>query len=149
MKFDLIDKIIEQTDTKIIAIKTVTKAEEYLQDHFPTFPVLPGVLMIETMVQAARKLLEKTASNPRLVLNEVNALRYGSFVKPGQALKVEVVYNGQDSQGNYKCKGIGNVIDTSTQTENKPLNDTANALTAKTAVSGRFTLRAINITAEE
>ena len=52
MKFDLIDRVLEQSDDRIVALKHVTRAEEYLQDHFPTFPVLPGVMMVETMVQA-------------------------------------------------------------------------------------------------
>ncbi|NOG55207.1 MAG: hypothetical protein HND57_12935 [Planctomycetes bacterium] len=132
MKFDLIDHVIEQTDDRIIAVKTVTLAEEYLQDHFPTYPVLPGVLMIETLVQAARRLLTKATGNPRLVLGEVKALRYGQFVKPGEALRVEVAYLGVDADGHHRCKGIGHVIRAGEATR----SETA-------AVTGRFTLRPV------
>ncbi|MCH8913891.1 MAG: hypothetical protein IIA33_10035, partial [Planctomycetes bacterium] len=55
MKFILLDDILEQTPDRIVVLKQVSLAEEYLADHFPTFPVMPGVLMIETMVQASRK----------------------------------------------------------------------------------------------
>ena len=75
MKFLLIDQVLERTPTSIVAIKNVTAAEEYLGDHFPGFPVLPGVFMLEALTQAARELLKP---HGRLVLGQVKALRYGS-----------------------------------------------------------------------
>ena len=57
MKFNLIDKIESISDDRIVASKQVSLAEEYLADHFPTFPVLPGVLMLEALTQAAGWLL--------------------------------------------------------------------------------------------
>ncbi|MCA9299800.1 MAG: hypothetical protein KDA28_12075, partial [Phycisphaerales bacterium] len=56
MHFDLIDRVIETGTEHLVALKHVSAAEEYLQDHFPGFPVLPGVMMLETMVQAGRRL---------------------------------------------------------------------------------------------
>ena len=49
MRFSLIDAIIEQSPDRIVAVKQVSLAEEYLADHFPSFPVLPGVMMIEAI----------------------------------------------------------------------------------------------------
>lgn len=66
-------------------MKQVTLAEEYLWDHFPGFPVLPGVLMLEAMTQAAAALADRP-----LVLHTVRALRYGNFVAPGDTLRIEV-----------------------------------------------------------
>ena len=71
MRFRLIDQVLEQTDTRIIAVKNVTSAEEYLGDHFPTFPVLPGVFMLEALVQAGRRLLGDDGR--RFVLGGVKA----------------------------------------------------------------------------
>ena len=71
MKFDLVDQVLEQDEKRIVTIKQVTLAEEYLADHFPGFPILPGVLMLEAMVQAASKLL--APEGQRLVLGEVKA----------------------------------------------------------------------------
>ena len=57
MKFNLVDQILEREENRIVTIKQVSQAEEYLADHFPTFPILPGVMMLEAMVQAASALL--------------------------------------------------------------------------------------------
>ena len=53
MKFNLLDKIESISDARIVAVKHVSLAAEYLADHFPRFPVLPGVMMLEALTQAA------------------------------------------------------------------------------------------------
>jgi 3-hydroxyacyl-[acyl-carrier-protein] dehydratase len=129
MKFNLLDAILDQSSDRIVAIKYVSLAEEYLGDHFPTFPVLPGVMMVETMVQAARRMLADRG-DPRLVLGEVRALKFGSFVRPGEALEVEVTLNKPLEGGAFLCRGTGRVRRrTGGQDE--------------TAVTGRFTMRPI------
>ncbi len=50
MKFDLVDQILEQSETRIVTVKQVSQAEEYLGDHFPSFPILPGVMMLEAFI---------------------------------------------------------------------------------------------------
>lgn len=93
MHFSLLDRVVEQAEGRIVTIKNVTAAEEYLQDHFPTFPVLPGVMMLESMVQAARRLAESLLEAPTqvpLVLGRVRALKYGRFVQPGDTIRIEV-----------------------------------------------------------
>ena len=129
MKFNLIDTVLEQSPDRIVAIKQVSLAEEYLADHFPTFPVLPGVLMLETMVQAARRLLSNRGET-RLVLGAVKGLKFGSFVRPGETLTVDVTVTGS-VDGTYECRGKGRVI-----RHNGGRPD-------ETAVSGRFTMRPI------
>ena len=131
MNFDLIDTVLEQTPDRIVAIKQVSLAEEYLADHFPTFPVLPGVLMVETLVQAARRMLADRG-DPRLVLGEVKSMKFGSFVRPGEALRVEVTLDEEPAEGSYHCRGIGRVC-----------RHAAAGDAGEKAVSGRFTMRAI------
>lgn len=137
MKYELIDRIVTREPERIVAVKHVTLAEEYLADHFPTFPVLPGVLMLEAMVQAARVLLDDRIDD-RLVLGEVRALKYGSMVRPGEALEVEVTLGKpMDEPGHFACRGTGRV-----------LRD-GEAVSGETACSGRFTMRPVRLSRDE
>lgn len=136
MKFQLIDAVVEQTADRIVAIKQVSLAEEYLADHFPAFPVLPGVMMIEAMVQAARMML--TAQNPqlsRLVLGEVRALKFGNMVRPGQTLVVEVQLQKANDDGSFTCRGVGTV--------GAVHGATSGVASEAAAVNGRFTMRPV------
>ena len=126
MKFVLIDSIIEQTPERIVAVKQVSLAEEYLADHFPSFPILPGVFMLEAMVQAARAMLPKEQN---LVLGEVKALKFGQLVRPGDALEVEVTLHKANEDGSFTCKGTGTVKKRGGGED--------------IAVSGRFTMRPV------
>jgi 3-hydroxyacyl-[acyl-carrier-protein] dehydratase len=92
VKFNLIDKIEQLTDEKIVAVKYVSLAEEYLADHFPTFPVLPGVMMLEAATQAATWLLHRRTGFAKsvVVLKEARNVKYGNFVAPGNFLRLEV-----------------------------------------------------------
>ncbi|MEM1109128.1 MAG: 3-hydroxyacyl-ACP dehydratase FabZ family protein [Planctomycetota bacterium] len=112
MRFTLIDKVLEQDDERIVAVKNVSSAEEYLDDHFPSFPVLPGVMMLETMVQAARTLIRSVDGPPKtgnLVIAEVKNLRYAAMVRPGQALQVEVTLRKRGENGDLEFQGTGTV----------------------------------------
>ncbi len=127
MQFDLIDRVIERSEDRIVALKQVTSAEEYLADHFPGFPVLPGVMMVETLVQAARKLLPDDAVP--YVLGQVRGVRYGRFVRPGQGLRVDVSVHKRHEDGSVEFKGEGSVVDAGEGGQDE------------VAVSGRLTLR--------
>ena len=61
MRFSLVDRILTlEPGRSITAVKNLSIAEEYLADHFPGFPVMPGVLMIESLVQAGGWLIRET-----------------------------------------------------------------------------------------
>lgn len=93
MRFQLVDKILELTPgTRIVTAKNLTLAEEYLADHFPAFPVLPGVLMLEALVQSAAWLIRASSNfaHSVIVLREVKGIKYGSFLEPGQQMKITV-----------------------------------------------------------
>jgi 3-hydroxyacyl-[acyl-carrier-protein] dehydratase len=93
MRFGLIDRIVELTrEQRIVAVKAVSLAEEYLADHFPTFPVLPGVFMLEALVEAGAWLVREARdfAPSVILLRSAKNVTYKSFVKPGNLLRLEV-----------------------------------------------------------
>ncbi len=97
MKFILIDRITELVPgERISAVKAVSLAEEYLADHFPRFPVMPGVLLVEAMVQAAAWLVRVTEdfAHSMLQLAEAKNVTYKSFVPPGRVFELAVEAKG-------------------------------------------------------
>jgi 3-hydroxyacyl-[acyl-carrier-protein] dehydratase len=99
MQFSLIDRILElEEGSHIKAMKTLSMAEEYLKDHFPRFPCMPGVLMVESMFQAAAWLIRKSENftNSMVVLKEIRNLKCADFVAPGQSLFVTAEIIKQD-----------------------------------------------------
>jgi len=111
MKFTLIDKITEcNCKDKIKTVKNLSLGEEYLADHFPGYPVMPGVLMIESMVQSASWLLRirKNFSFSMVVLAEARNVKYGRFIVPGDQLEIDVTFK-ESGEDYASFKGVGTV----------------------------------------
>ncbi|MGA1979282.1 MAG: beta-hydroxyacyl-ACP dehydratase [Sedimentisphaerales bacterium] len=90
MRFILIDKIISLESGKAIkTVKNVSLAEEYLADHFPTFPVLPGVLLLEGLIESASWLVREAENfaHSMILLEEARNVKYKSFVAPGAQIE--------------------------------------------------------------
>lgn len=101
MRFWLLDKIRSyEPDVELTAVKNVTLTEEYLADHFPEFPVLPGVFMLEAATQAGAWLLRLSEDYAHSVisLKEARNIKYADFVAPGQTLDVTVAMVKQDER---------------------------------------------------
>ena len=111
MKFNLVDKVEHLSSERIVTVKYVSLAEEYLADHFPTFPVLPGVLMLESAIQAATWLNHHRTGFAKsiAVLKEAKNVKYGTFVAPGNALRMEVDFL-KATEGGASFKAVGSVV---------------------------------------
>jgi 3-hydroxyacyl-[acyl-carrier-protein] dehydratase len=109
MRFCLIDRILEMEEgTSISAIKNLSMAEEYLQDHFPGFPVIPGVLMVEAMVQTSAWLLRQSSDfqYSTILLKQAKALKFNHFLEPGKTLTISSRLQGTEGrEATFKAAG--------------------------------------------
>jgi 3-hydroxyacyl-[acyl-carrier-protein] dehydratase len=142
MRFVLIDRIVDVQPGRtrlagsatfstpgpsLVAVKNLSLAEEYLSDHFPGFPVMPGVLMLEALTQAGAWLIRdmEDFASSIIVLKQAKTIKYGSFVEPGRQLELRVEMTSHDTVDS-SFKGVG-VID------------------GQEMVKGRFTLTRYNL----
>ena len=115
MRFCLLDHITElQRGVKITAVKLLRAEEDYLQDHFPRFPVMPGVLMLEAMFQASAWLVRSSEDfkHGAVLLKEARNVKYSDFVTPGEELIVTAeLLKQDDATSTLKAQGTlrGNV----------------------------------------
>src|SRR3954451_22564473 len=109
MRYQLVDRLIDvDPGRQIRMVKALTLGEEYLADHFPTFPVMPGVLMLHTLVEAGAWLLRLTDDyrHSVIVLREAKNGKYGTFMEPGKQLEITVELVEQDEHtAAFKGKG--------------------------------------------
>ncbi len=113
MRFTLLDRVVAVDPGRTItAVKTVTLSEEYLADHFPGFPVLPGVLMLEAMTQAAAWTIRlgEDFAHSIVVLRTARNVKYGDFAEPGKTLTVTAEVLSQD-ETTTKVKASGMIGD--------------------------------------
>ncbi len=93
MRFHLVDRILAvEPGRSLRATKNLTLGEDYLADHFPTFPVMPGVLMLQTLVEAGAWLLRASEDfrYSVIVLREAKNVKYGHFMEPGRQMQISV-----------------------------------------------------------
>jgi 3-hydroxyacyl-[acyl-carrier-protein] dehydratase len=128
MRFCLLDRICSlEPDVELTAVKNVSIAEEYLADHFPEFPVLPGVFMLEAATQAASWLVRvsENYAHSMIVLQEARSVKFTDFVTPGRQLRITVEQlKREDSLVSFKFEG---------------------EVEGRTCVSGRLTLQCFNL----
>jgi 3-hydroxyacyl-[acyl-carrier-protein] dehydratase len=92
--FLLIDKVVEHEPTKrLVAIKNVTMNEPFFQGHFPGYPIMPGVLVIEAMAQAGGIIMMAALPDhdkKLVVFTSIERAKFRRPVTPGDQLRIEV-----------------------------------------------------------
>lgn len=127
MRFHFVDRILAlEPGVRITTVKSLTLGEEYLADHFPRFPVMPGVLMLQAMAEAGAWLIRVSEdfAHSLVLLKEARNVRYADFVAPGQTLIITAEIVKQDAR-EVQLKARGMVAD-------------------RTAVNGRLVLERYN-----
>jgi 3-hydroxyacyl-[acyl-carrier-protein] dehydratase len=89
----LVDSILELEEERIVGIKNVTVNEPFFVGHFPEFPVMPGVLVVEAMAQVAGVLVLKSIpdrKNKLVLLASIEEAKFRRPVRPGDQLRIEM-----------------------------------------------------------
>jgi 3-hydroxyacyl-[acyl-carrier-protein] dehydratase len=131
MRFHLIDRVDACEPGKSLrGSKFLALGEEYLADHFPHFPVMPGVLMLHALVEAGAWLWRQTTDyrHAVIVLRGVRNVKYGTFMQPGRRMDVTVDLTKQEGDTTtFRGKGADD--------------------TGQSTVSAAFTLHGYNVAA--
>jgi len=103
-----VDQILELQDKRIVSQKNLSINEDYLLDHFPDFPVMPGVLMVQAAVETAgwwlKHRLDFKVSG--VSLTKVQNARFSNFLRPGERLVLEVQnLELGDGEAEFQAKG--------------------------------------------
>lgn len=132
MRFCLLDQISSlEPGVSLTAVKNVSLAEEYLADHFPEFPVLPGVFMLEAATQAASWLvrISENYAHSLITLQEARSVKFTDFVSPGHQLKMTVEQlKREEKLASFKFQG---------------------EVEGRVCVSGRLTLECSNLAEDD
>jgi beta-hydroxyacyl-ACP dehydratase FabZ len=89
----MVDRIVEIGDDSVVGVKNVTVNEPHFNGHFPGFPVMPGVLIIEAMAQVGGILISRVNANARgkiMFLASVDEAKFRKPVIPGDQLRIEM-----------------------------------------------------------
>jgi 3-hydroxyacyl-[acyl-carrier-protein] dehydratase len=107
----MVDRILEMSEDRIVGIKNVTANEPHFMGHFPHFPVMPGVLIVEAMAQVAGVLVLKSIPNRNeklVLLASVEEAKFRKPVVPGDQLRIEMTLTRRKATV-AKMQGIATV----------------------------------------
>ena len=93
--FLLVDRILEmERGKKIVGIKNITFNEPFFQGHFPNYPIMPGVLLIEAMAQTGGVLAlsfdQEKVKNKNFYFSSIDKVKFRKPVVPGDQVRFEV-----------------------------------------------------------
>jgi 3-hydroxyacyl-[acyl-carrier-protein] dehydratase len=115
--FLLVDRVLEIDIAKnrLVAIKNVTANEQYFMGHYPDRPIMPGVLLIEVMAQAAAVFMLSVPQNKGKIpyFTGIEAAKFRRVVVPGDQLRIEIDFLRLKSRAGRtaaRCLVDGNVV---------------------------------------
>lgn len=107
----LVDRILEMAEDRIVGLKNVTVNEPFFMGHFPEFPIMPGVLVVEAMAQVAGVLVLSSIPDRRnklVLLASVEQAKFRKPVVPGDQLRIEMTVTKRKASI-AKMQGIATV----------------------------------------
>ena len=106
MPLSMMDRVLACSDDSIATEKAVTGREKYFQDHFPQYPVLPGVLMLEGLAQAAGAWIRKTEGfiRSQTRLTRLQSAKFNELVRPPALMRFECRLDKRE-QNRYEFQG--------------------------------------------
>lgn len=113
--FLMVDKIIEVGDDYIVGVKNLTANEEFFQGHFPTEPVMPGVLQVEAMAQVGGLLVLSTLEDPEAYSTyflKIDNVKFRQKVVPGDTLIFKIKMMTEMRRGMANMRGLAFVGET-------------------------------------
>jgi len=112
VRYLLVDKIIELEEKKrAVGIKNVTMSEDFLTHHFPQYPLMPGMLILESIAQLASWLIAaSTDFKNKAIIHTLEKAKFKKFVRPGEQILLEVTVISTENEIT-QFKGVAKVAD--------------------------------------
>ena len=106
MRFLLVDAIVElETGARAVGVKNITMSEDFLADHFPDRPIMPGVLILESLVQLADWVVRDASGFDKIgVVTGFNRIKFRRVARPGDQLQLEVALSSSEA-GTHAFRG--------------------------------------------
>lgn len=90
----LLDEIVERGENRIVCAKTFRAEEFFFQGHYPDYPLVPGVILVEAAMQAGAVLVSSIPLDGGVpVATRVNDVKFKKMIRPGDTVKLEVTLN--------------------------------------------------------
>ena len=86
----LVDEVLEKSDNRIVCRHTFSAEDYFFQGHYPDYPLVPGVILCESCMQAGAILLSQFAGDGVPVATRMNDVRFKKMVRPGDTIQMEV-----------------------------------------------------------
>lgn len=112
MRFLLVDSILElETGARAVGLKNISMSEDFLADHFPDRPIMPGMLILESLVQLADWVVRDASNFDKIgVAAGFDRIKFRRVARPGDQLRLEVGLSSSDD-GTHEFRGKAYSVD--------------------------------------